>query len=166
MGTRRWHEIKKLSFFKIRHVSFKLFQFLRAKSNFTWEIMRFQKKNYLNTTNGSKLMQHYRNHAPSGIVSLFGSGGGSILDRIIFFWHFWYVQTLIPKKCIEKIFNQICPLWWSGFLVGSISKIIFRYRYSVLPSLGNLRGLIFFTRKKRSRHITLYMVEKILDRAI
>ena len=53
-----------------------------------------------------------------------------------------------------------------GFRVGSISESFFRYRYSVIPSFGNLSGIDFFIRKKSSWHITLYMVEKILDRAI
>ena len=122
MGTRRWHEIKKLSFFELGMFPLNYSHFYVQNQIFAWRIMRFQKKIYLNPTNGSKVMQDYRNHAPSGIVSLFGRRRGSILDRIIFFWYFWYVQTLIPKNCIEKIFDQIFPLWWSGFRVGSISE--------------------------------------------
>ena len=46
--------------------------------------MRFQKKIYLNPTNGSKVMQDYRNHAPSGIVSLFGRGGVRLGSNYLF----------------------------------------------------------------------------------
>ena len=64
--------------------------------------MRFQKKNYLNTTNGSKLMQHYRNHAPSGIVSLFGSGGGVHFGSNYLFLAFLICTDSHSKKSIEK----------------------------------------------------------------
>ena len=64
--------------------------------------MRFQKKIYLNSTNGSKVMQDYRNHTPSGIVSLFGRGRGSILDRIIFFLAFLICTDSHSKKCVEN----------------------------------------------------------------
>lgn len=79
--------------------------------------MRFQKKNYLNTTNGSKLMQHYRNHAPSGIVSLFGSGGGG---------PFW----------IELSFSGIFDMYRLSFQKNALKKFSTKFaRYDGLVFL-------------------------------
>ena len=68
--------------------------------------MRFQKKNYLNTTNGSKLMQHYRNHAPSGIVSLFGRGGGPFRIELSFFGIFDMYRLSFQKNALKKFWTK------------------------------------------------------------
>ena len=69
---------------------------------FAWRIMRFQKKIYLNPTNGSKVMQDYRNHAPSGIVSLFGRGGGPFRIELSFFGIFNMYRLSFQKNALKK----------------------------------------------------------------
>ena len=64
--------------------------------------MRFQKKIYLNPTNGSKVMQDYRNHAPSGIVSLFGRGGGPFRIELSFFGIFNMCTLSFQKNALKK----------------------------------------------------------------
>ena len=85
-------------------------------------------------------MQDYRNHAPSGIVSLFGRGGGPFRIELSFFGIFNMYRLSFQKNALKKFWTKFSLY---DYLLGSISESFFRYRYSVIPSFGNLRGLIF-----------------------
>ena len=128
MGTRRWHEIKKLSFFfKLGMFPLNYSHFYVQNQIFAWIIMRFQKKIYLNPTNGSKVMQDYRNHAPSGFVSLFGRGGVRLGSNYLFL-AFLICTDSHSKKMHWKDFGPNFP-----FMIIWLSRRIYFWEFFPLP---------------------------------
>ena len=127
MGTRRWHEIKKLSFFWIRHVSVKLFPFLRAKSNFCVKNYAISKKNLSQSDQRFKSNARLSKSCPIGVRVLVREGGVRLGSNYLFFGIF-NMYWLSFQKMHWKNFRPNFP-----FMIIWLSRRIYFWEFFPLP---------------------------------
>ena len=137
MGTRRWHEIKKLSFFWIRHVSVKLFPFLRAKSNFCVKNYAISKKNLSQSDQRFKSNARLSKSCPIGDRVLVREGGVRLGSNYLFL-AFLICTDSHSKKMHWKNFRPNFP-----FMMVWLSRRIYFWEFFA-TDIPSFRLLVTF----------------------